>query len=959
MKNFLILAFVLLFGSTFAQNNTNKGTLTGKITDLINSEELIGSIIMIENTTFGDVSDVQGNFIIKNIPTGTYNILCKSLGYQPKRIEGVIILSGEITLVNITMEETKKEVIKEVVITATIDKEKNVSLLIAQKNSTTISDGVSSESIKKTPDKTTSDVLKRVSGTSIQDNKFVIIRGLNDRYNAAFINGAPLPSSESDRKAFSFDIFPANLLDNLVVIKTATPDLPADFAGGIINITTKSIPDKNYNSFSLTTGYNSITTFKEGYTYQGGKMDWLGLDDGKRSLPSKLPSSQEMRKSSIIDGGKYASYLSNDWGLKSFNALPNLSFQYTNAHTFKIKKMDFGSIGSVTYNNTNSFNSSIRREFDEGNSIGNKAQQQYELSDKNYSKQILVGILANFSLQINDNNTIGFKNLFNINSEDKVIIRNGIREFESNPQLLEKSNARWFTENKLYTGQIIGDHFIVKQKIKIHWIGSISNINRNVPNLRRMMYTMPSISNDPDYNPIFTASIPISGSTPTTGGNIFYSNNKENIYSFNSDVTIPINFKSKSIKTDLKFGGGYQYRNRNFNVRELGLTKYTIVGGPTQFDNNLLLLPEDKIFSPSNMGILSNGKGGFKLEEQTKLNDSYKANSSLVNGFVMFDTRVKEKLRLIYGVRMERFSMILHTAEDDGSLIDTSFKKVDFLPSINMIYSLTKFQNIRLSYSNTVSRPEYREIAPFGFYDFVNNYTVRGNPSLKRGFIYNFDVRYEIFPGKGQIFSVSLFYKSFKDAIEQITVPNTTPEINFSNVSHAKNYGMETEVRLLLSSIFKRKTNILLNSLTFYTNLALIKSDISVADIQGIIVEKRPLQGQSPFIVNSGLQYYSDKKHFSASLSYNIIGRRIAIVGNALEPNIWENGRSIIDFQLVKTFLKNNNLEIKLNIKDGFAQKQFFYQDINKNKNLDLKTDNIISEVTNGRVVSFGVSYKF
>lgn len=961
MKKFFIA--ILLFANILmmAQTITPKGTISGKVIDLASSEPLTGSVITIENTNLGAAADVEGNYLIKNIPAGTYTLLCKSLGYQSKKIEGVVITAREPLVLNITMEEPKSEAVKEVVITATVDKEKNVAILVAQKNSATVSDGVSAESIKKTPDKTTSDVLKRVSGASIQDNKFVIIRGLNDRYNAAFVNGAPLPSSESDRKAFSFDIFPANLLDNLVVIKTATPDLPADFAGGIINITTKSIPDKNYNSFSISSGYNSITTFQEGYTYNGGKTDWIGLDNGKRALPSNLPSSEEMGKASIIEKGKYASYLSNDWGLKTFNALPNLSFQFTNAHTAKISKMDFGSIIAATYNNTNSFNSSVRREFDDATTVGSKAQQQYELSDKIYSKQILAGVLANFSLRINENNTLGFKNLFNVNAEDKVTRRNGIRDYESNPQLLEISDARWFTENKLYTGQFTGDHFLTKSKVKIHWIGSMSNINRSIPNLRRMMYTKPSAATDPsEPAPVFQASIPLSGSTPTTGGNIFYSNNKENLYSFNGDLTLPINNKKETIKSDFKVGGGYQYRNRDFNVRQLGLTKYAIIGGGTRFDESLLLLPEDQIFNTTNMGILSNGMGGFKLEEQTKLNDSYKAKSSLINGFVMMDTRIREKTRIIYGARLESFNMALHTFEDDGAPIDTSFKKVDVLPSINLVYAITKFQNIRLSYSNTVSRPEYREIAPFGFYDFVTNYTVRGNPSLKRGLIYNFDARYEIFPGKGQIFSVSLFYKSFKDAIEQVTIANTTPEINFSNVDHAKNYGMETEVRILLSSIFKGKaTNTLLNSLTVYTNLALIKSDISVADIAGSSAEKRPLQGQSPFIINSGLQYANDKKHFNASLSYNIIGRRIAIVGNALEPNIWENGRSIIDFQLAKTFLKDNNLEVKINIKDGFAQKQIFYQDTNKNKVMDSNSDNIISDVTTGRVVSVGAAYKF
>src|SRR5690606_23150562 len=158
-----------------------------------------------------------------------------------------------------------------------------------QKNSASVSDGISAEAIRRTPDKNTSDVLKRVSGASIQDNKFAIVRGLNERYNAAYLNGAPLPSSESDRKAFSFDIFPSNMLDNLVITKTARPDMPGEFAGGIIDISTKSIPEKNFISVSVQSSYNTLATFKTQYYYKGGKMDWLGLDDGRRALPSVVP----------------------------------------------------------------------------------------------------------------------------------------------------------------------------------------------------------------------------------------------------------------------------------------------------------------------------------------------------------------------------------------------------------------------------------------------------------------------------------------------------------------------------------------------------------------------------------------------------------------------------------------------------------------------------------------------
>jgi len=674
----LLILNTLLFFTSSAQN----GKIAGTIIDKKTGETLPGASVMLEGTTQGASSDFDGNFTIISVKPGTYNVVCKYVSYANKVIKDVKVGSGESVTVNFSMEEPLGDTLREVTITATLNKENVNTLFVMQKNNASVSDGISAETIKKTPDRNTSDVLKRVSGASIQDNKFAIIRGLNDRYNAAYINGAPLPSSESDRKAFSFDIFPSNLLDNLVIVKTATPELPADFAGGVIQINTKSIPDDNFQSFSVGSGYNSITTFKDKVTYTGSSTDWLGFDNGTRNLPGNLPPTLDFKQNYTTPQQKaeLAKLMPNDWSLGKSTFKPNYNFQYAMAHTLRAKESSrsLGMMFALTYNINNSFNTSIRRDFlEDRDSLTGKYAQDFEYNDKNYITNTLAGALANFSFKINDKNSITLKNIYSINSENRVSMREGIREYYNAIKTLEKSSLRWFTENKLLTSQVVGKH-LIGEKIKLNWIGGYSNINRNIPNLRKMTYTKASQKYDPtnpdEPEPEYEAAIQLTGTSPSTGGNFFYSSNIESMYNFNADVSIPLDFKSIKLSNEIKVGSGYQLREREFDARFLGFTRYA-VPGKIYFDNSLLKLDESQIFSSQNLGLLSNGKGGFKLEEASKPNDSYDASSNLFSSFVMSDTRFQSWFRMVWGARLENFSQRLSSFEDDGTPVILAITK--------------------------------------------------------------------------------------------------------------------------------------------------------------------------------------------------------------------------------------------------------------------------------------------
>lgn len=929
-------------------------------------ETLPGATIMIEGTTRGASADFDGNFVITGIQPGTYTLVASYVTYDSKKLAGVVVKENDVTELSVTLEQASSQNLVEVVVQAEMNKENTNTLFIMQKNNASVSDGISSESIKKTPDRSTSDVLKRVSGASIQDNKFAIIRGMSDRYNAAYLNGSPLPSSESDKRAFAFDIFPSGILDNLVILKTATPDLPGDFAGGIILINTKSIPEKNSTTVSVSGGYNSLTTFKDFKTYKGGKTDWLGIDDGSRQLPGTVPSTEDYSKITLnTDKIEQAQKINYDWSLKNKTAMPNLNLQVSQANVFKLFKRDFGSIVAITYNNTNSTTITDRREFEEQ---GETVQKTRDFIDTTYTNNILTSVLWNLSYKLNDNNQLGLKNLYSINTDNRTITRKGIFDAtDVTSPLWQKSNVRYFTQNNIYTAQLNGDHFIPKGKIKIKWIGGFSDIKRDIPNLRRMVYQKSSASESDSVQ--YAAQILNDAVGPTSAGSMFFAKTQERIYSIKYDISKTFNIKNS--KHEVKLGGFNQYRSREFAARLLGYTWYS-KGSAIRANTELAYLPEDQIFQSSNIGIVDGpGKydGGFKLSESTTFIDSYKASSVLNAGYLMLDSRFFDKLRFIYGLRVESYMQTLNTYNADFTEKTKDTTVVDFLPSVNAVWSITDRINIRAAYYRTVNRPEFRELAAFNFYDFVTDYQISGNDTLQRATINNYDLRFEFYPKRpGQIFSVSGFYKDLTNAIEQIAGNGQIRSINYVNVPKATNVGIELEYRVLLSTIFRNDSSKFLNGTTLFTNFSYVKSAVDVSKLNN--VEPRPLQGQSPIIINAGIQYLDKTYDFGISVSYNYVGKRIVIVGNTAEPNIWENPRHVLDLQLSKTF--REKLEIKLNVRDAIAQNLIYYQDINKNGKFDKAsltdnkdfqhnstTDNIMVNTKLAPTISISLSYKF
>ena len=374
------------------------------------------------------------------------------------------------------------------------------------------------------------------------------------------------------------------------------------------------------------------------------------------------------------------------------------------------------------------------------------------------------------------------------------------------------------------------------------------------------------------------------------------------------------------------------------------------------------MLPEEQIFAAENLGLMADGQGGFKLEEGTNVDDSYDASSLLHAAYAMVDMRWFTKLRVVTGLRAESYQQKFHYVEfgsNEDQYLDTTV--LDLLPSINLTYKITERFQWRASAARTVSRPEFRELAPFTFYNFLNDNLASGNPNLKRATINNYDTRLEYFPGKGQVFSISGFYKTFIDPIELLLRTGTSgqPELYFDNIDKATSYGAELEYRMNLGWINRLDSNSVFSRTTFYTNASFIRSEADLSAFPGLEEypgSARPLQGQSPYILNIGL-FYESQKDLVVNFSYNYVGQRIAISGNTQEPSVWENGRHVLDFQIGKTW--NNKYELKLNCADLLAQDLVFFQDINKNKRYDKGTDSAWQEITFGQTITLNFKYKF
>jgi outer membrane receptor protein involved in Fe transport len=932
-----LLSVCLLISTALHASIIDNGKVSGKVTDQKSGEALIGVTVIVQGTAIGAVTDVEGHYIL-NVAPGTYTLEFKYMGYQTKAISDVVVKAGNPTSLAVIMDEPKSKDLREVVIRGSFKQETINALYTTQKNNASVSDGISADVIKKSPDRSTGEVLKRVSGTTIQDNKFVIVRGLSDRYNSAMIDNASLPSTEPNRKAFSFDIIPANMIDNIVITKSATPDLPGDFAGGVINITTKEIPEQHFIDISVGTGFNTASTFQPFKSGYRSSTDFLGFDNGARKLPSSFPATNDILTN--LSGAQVVAAeksLNNNFAIKERNGAPAANVQATLGNHWTTKKdANIGMIAAVTYSHTEAVLKDVTRRYD-----------NYDYTDNVYKYSSNLGAVMNFGYSAGKHKIV-WKNLYNRIFDDNLLLRTGDNLGSSK---FINYYAFDLIQKSLFKTAVEGDHQVGQGQSKINWLLSYNKVTNSQPDQRKVSYGR--ALSDP------TAPMTADVNTIGKSNNRLFSDLDENIYIASANYTHPFRFLNN--KSSFKIGGLGQYRSREFHARYIGLKLDNIKEGSTDIAQRPIttLYANDAIEN-----------GYYLLDDITASADQYKATTLTSAGYLQLDNRLSDKLRLVWGVRVESFNLQLKSPVRNAS-IDLDNTWTDVLPSANFTYSLNESSNLRASYYRTVARPELREIAPLSYYDYEMSSLINGNTNLIRSQIDNADIRYELFPKAGEIFSASVFYKHFKNPIESKVTSSGLSQYDVTpyNYPSAYNVGAEIEIRKKLGFIAE---NSFLKSTTFYANLAYIKSVVQDNSVPN--AKERPLSGQSNYVINTSLSYALPNDKVSFNLLYNRIGQRLYLVGegggadgSGKLGNIWESPRDLLDFQASVNVSKHSSF--RLNVKDILNARYQFYYDQNGNNKFDnpvykkgaIKSseDYLLQQFRPGSTFTLTYSYRF
>jgi outer membrane receptor protein involved in Fe transport len=741
-----------------------------------------------------------------------------------------------------------------------------------------------------------------------------------------------------DKRTFSFDLINSNIIDRLIIYKSGSAENPGDFAGGIIKLFTIDQVDQNYTSLQLGTAYRSGTTMNDYFQSQGSKTDILGFDNSFRTLPGDFPKTNTLIRSNRNDElrTKAAHSLSNNWVAASSMAMPDISMgfrmgrNYNFANGSQLSMINMISVSQEYQTYTREFN-----RYWEWVDRSEPIMNRFGYVDNLYQKENKVSILSNWNFKLNRNTRIKFKNFFNQIGENETIIRNGYDVIRQGDDL--RNYLLGYRQRSIYTGQMEGVHTLNPSN-EIQWVAGTSYLGESEPDLRRFRTFRPQTAPEGTN---FSMQLPPNSNLFETGR--YFGDLNE--WSFNHGLNYQHKKKLDSQKEFVVKAGYYgDYRTRSFNSRYFSYL-YPGVFNPS-IGEELRSLPLNEIFSNENIRT----KDGFVLEEGTKASDSYSGTNLVTAGYINAEIPLN-RFFISAGVRTE-YNVITLDSRNDVEKINVNKQLLSLLPSFNISYSLTSKHQLRGSYSRTVNRPEFREIAPFLFYDYKLEAGRIGNPDLVSAKIDNIDFRYEYYPRSGEIISVGAFYKYFDNPIENTTInTNEVPSFSYGNADWAQNYGVEIEFRKSLKGMTNSS---FIDALSFNINASLIRSKVDLGDRPLAEQRVRALQGQSPYVLNAAL-FYAPASGVNVNVIYNIFGNRIYALGSDNFPTIYELPRNFLDISVSKTFGK---FTYKLGVNDVLNARYRFFQDSDRNEKIDDSDDAIISYRTGTRY-SFSVSYNF
>jgi len=936
-----ILLFIICFSALHVGVYAQTTQITGKITAQRTLDVVPGASVTIVGTNIKVLSDNNGNYTLPNITPGNKQLQVSSIGYNTKTISIDVSLS-QLIVIDIILED-KSNQLSEVRVSASSKKNKPAtinSIISEQRTTRAVISGISKQQIAFSQDNNAAQVMQRIPGVTITENRFVMIRGLNERYNNVMINDVIAPSTEVDKRTFSFDLIPSSALDRMLIFKSASPDNPGDFAGGVIKIYTNSNVDKPFTDITFGTGIRQNTTFQNFYQSNGSNTDMLGYDNGYRTLPSNFPTTNtlqnEVRTSKLRETA--GRMLVNNWDVNNSTAIPDFKFGISLGRKFNIGTKKLSNITSVDISQSfQTYQRDFLRYFELDKVRPNIVDERFKYLDQVYEKQNRVAAMSNFTLDLNSRNTIRFSNLFNQIGENETNLRQG----EDFIQTLgwRRHYLLGYRSRSIYTGQLEGTHNIGSDKFR--WIIGGSYLYENEPDLRRFRTFAKGGINTPKDN--YTLITPPSSNL--FDASRYYGNLVE--YSINNgmDYTKSLGGFGK-LKRELKIGYYVDYRFRDFSSRYMSFLIPGAIGAARK--NELENQPISRIFSSANISSTN----GYVIEEGTRPQDSYDASNFLTAGYLSTSLPFSDFV-FSGGVRVEHNTQKLNSFSGLNP-IKVNNPLLNVLPSFNMIYEISEKKQLRLGYGRTLNRPEFRELAPFLFYDYKLDAGRVGNPNLKTATIDNIDLRYELYPRVGELISLGAFAKYFDNPIENINIiTSEQPQFTYANADYAFNYGAELEFRKSLDQFFSRG---FLSKVSINLNATYIFSEVDLGVSASAQNRIRPLQGQSPYIVNFAANYNDVKRNNLISLSYNIFGSRIFAVGDLNNPDIYELPRHSLDLTYSKTF---NRIVLKAGLQDILNYRYRFFQDTDRNSSPYDSIDRTVFSFARGTLLNFSITYKF
>jgi len=842
---------------------TPTGRIVGTVVDGDAGVPLAGARVTVAGTTLSATTRVDGRYALANVPAGAVTLRVAMIGYGPTSVTGVAVKSGDVTTQDISLQG-QATLLEELSVTAEAAQGSVNSILDEQRYSVAIVNAISAEQISRSPDGDAAAALQRMSGATIQDGKYLNMRGLGDRYTQASLNGARIPSPEPERKVVPLDLFPSGLLSEITTSKTFTPDQAGDFSGGSVNIKTKEFPGRRYLALSVSAGFNDAVTGKSSVFAPATGRDWVALGASPRALPVSFDNVDFTQQLSPAQTNALVSSFRNVWSTRRRTGSPNGSAGLSLGGTLPTGGTGLSYLLSGSYAYSQEARVEQRRAIAAPPSTAGGSVTELDRYDGTTGRNsALWGGIANFSVNVGAHSKISLNNTYNRTMDNEGRFESGTSENLALPLQVQRLR---YVERNIYASQL-GVHQELADRHFLDLGFTASGVSRKEPDRSEVVYET-------------------STGTPSW-------------YGFSNEAAVrtfaDLHEHSYEGSASWQFRFGTTPRNRFVQIG--ALYRSTDRGAANRSYSVALLRPlrdDDRSLSPEQIfdGRFTQGSlDNFRITPLAA-GGSYDATDRLTAGYGMLTLELGKSLEMIGGARVEHSRVEVRSLSTAGEPSFARPSYTDVLPSLALNYRAGQDVNIRLSATQTLSRPEYRELSPILFREVIGGDNVKGNPDLKRALIRNFDLRWEWYPRGGEVVSLALFAKRCSDPIERVyTGTSGTRIITHVNARGADNYGVELEVRRGLDVLGTR-----FQPFTAFANATVMKSRIQI-DLAGSSVTnaERKMVGQAPYVLNAGLTWKHSSADASATLLFNRVGERISEAGEIPLPDVVEQPRNVMD----------------------------------------------------------------